>query len=105
MSVESPDGAASHALAPVLGRVVVVDHNRMTDDGGLAAEWEVGVGEELLGGAQIQDLPRHIQQSQLGGEVSDPAPERSLVSLAVLVNPETEKNEKNSYESQKYLRS
>ena len=89
MSVQSPDGSAGHPLAPMLRSVVIMDHDGVTNDRGLATQRKVGVGEELLGGVQIQDLAGHVEPAELGGQIPDPAPERRLVSLAVLVNSET----------------
>ena len=89
VSVESPDGGARHPLAPMLRSVVIVNHYGVTDGGGLATQREVGVSEELLGGAQVQDLARHVEPTELGGQVSHPASERRLICLAVLVHSET----------------
>ena len=89
VSVQSPDGGAGHTLAPMLRSVVIMDHDGVTNDRGLAAQRKVGVGEELLGRVQIQDLAGHVEPAELSGEVPHPAPERRLVSLAVLVNSET----------------
>ena len=89
MSVESPDGGAGHPLSPMLRSVVIVNHNGVTNDGGLATQRKVGVSEELLGGAQVQDLASHVELPELGGQVTHPASERRLVRLAVLVNSET----------------
>ena len=89
MSVQSPDGSAGHPLAPMLRSMVIMDHDGVTNDRGLATQRKVGVGEELLGGVQIQDLTGHVEPAELGGEIPDPATERRLVSLAVLVNSET----------------
>ena len=36
MSVESPDRGASHPLASVLRSVIVVNHQRVTNDGGVS---------------------------------------------------------------------
>ena len=89
MSVEAPDGGARHPLPPMLWGVVIMNHDGVTDDGGLAAQGKVRVGEELLGGAQVQDLAGHVETAEFGGEVAHPAAERRLVRLAVLVNSET----------------
>ena len=36
MSVESPDRGTSHPLASVLRSVIVVNHQRVTNDGGVS---------------------------------------------------------------------
>ena len=69
--------------------VVIMNNDGVTNDGRLAAQGKVGVGEELLGGAQVEDLAGYVETSELGGEVANPAAERRLVRLAVLVNSET----------------
>ena len=65
-----------------------MDDNGVADDGGITTERQVGVSEELLGGAEVDDLAGHLQLAKLGGQVSDPTSLRSLVSLAVLVDTE-----------------
>ena len=89
VSVEPPDGGAGHPLPPMFWSVVIMNNDGVTDDRGLAAQGKVGVGEELLGGAQVQDLASHVETAEFGGEVPDPAAEWRLVCLAVLVNSET----------------
>lgn len=88
VSVQSPHRRARHPLAAVLGRVVIVDDQRVTDDACLATQGQVRVSEELLGGAQIDDSSRHVQISHFGCQVPDPAAQRRLVGFTVLVNPE-----------------
>ena len=68
MSVLTSYRRTSHSLAAMLRCVVVVNHDGVSDDGSFSAQRKVGVGEELLGGAQINDLPRHVQLSKLGGQ-------------------------------------
>ena len=50
-----------------------MDDNGVTNDGGVPAQWQVGVGEELLGGAEVDDFASHIQFAQFRGEISHPA--------------------------------
>ena len=90
MSVKSPDGSAGHPLAPVFRSMVIMDDNGVANDGRVPAQRKVGVGEELLGGAEVDDLAGHLEAAELGGQVSHPTPLRSLVLLAILIHTEME---------------
>ena len=88
MSVESPDRGTSHPLASVLRSVIVVNHQRVTNDGGVSRQWQVGIRKEHFGGAEILYFSCHVQPAELGSEISNPAAQWVLVFLTVLVNTE-----------------
>ena len=69
-----------------------MDDDGVPDDGRVSAQRKVGVGEELLGGAQIDNFSGHIQVSQFGGEISHPTSPGRFVRFAVLVDSEKVKN-------------
>lgn len=91
MSVESSDCSAGHPLSSVLGRVVVMNHQRVTNDGGVSRQGQVRIRKEHFGGAEVQDLASYVQVSQLGSEVAHPAAQWFLVFLAVLIHTENNK--------------
>ena len=91
MSVESPDRGTSHPLASVLRSVIVVNHQRVTNDGGVSRQGQVRIRKEHFGGAEVQDLASYVQVSQLGSEVAHPAAQWFLVFLAVLIHTENNK--------------
>ena len=88
VSVESPDGSAGHPLSPVLRSVVIMNDDGVANDGRVSAQRKVGVGEELLGGAEVYDLAGHLEVAELGGQVSNPASLRCLVLLTILIHAE-----------------
>ena len=73
MSVESSDCSASHPLAPVLGSMIVMNHQRVTNNGGVSRQGKVRIRKEHFCRAQVQNLPGYIQSPELGREVSHPA--------------------------------
>ena len=91
MSVESPDRGTSHPLASVLRSVIVVNHQRVTNDGGVSRQGQVRIRKEHFGGAEVQDLASYVQVSELGSEVAHPAAQWFLVFLAVLIHTENNK--------------
>ena len=61
VSILSANSCACHALATVFRSMVIMEDNRVTDDGGLASQGEVGVGEEPSRGGKVDGFPRHIE--------------------------------------------
>lgn len=59
MPILPPDSGTGHPVAAVFRRLVVMDDDAAAHDGGLAAQGQVGVGEEGLGGGEVLGLAGH----------------------------------------------
>ena len=70
MPILPPNGSAGHPVAPVFRRLVVMDDDAAAHDGGLAAQGQVGVGEEGPGGGQVPGPAGHCQQGVFVLEVA-----------------------------------
>ena len=93
MPIQSPYRRARHPVTPVLGRVIVVQHDGPPDNPRRAHQRQVGVGEETAGGRNIDSAAGHGQVGVFVLEVADFAAGRLLAVPTVLVH--TEKERKN----------
>ena len=90
MPVEPLDRGAGHPVAAVLGRVIVVHHHAVADDGGRAGQREARVREEATGAGNVAAATRHGKVGVLVGQVAHLAVARLLGLRAVPVHTEIE---------------